>query len=178
MPAWWHVLTLISSGLWLGSLIFFSFLVAPTVFHSLDLENAAKFMRVMFPRYYVFQVILTMTLTGLVAVAAQEGSSGSALDRVFHLGKYAVIPVVAGFLCAMTGRRVLTPNVNEARDARAAAAPDSPEFAAAQKRFDKWHKISVQVNLAAMLAAISFLVLYSMAASGGRTLPPLIAPAG
>ncbi len=152
MPAWWHMLFLISSGLWLGSLIFFSFLVAPTVFHALDLPNAAKFMRVMFPRYYTFQTILTVALTGLLAFA----SSGAAIDGVFYGGRAAVFPVLVGFVCSTLGRRWLTPNVNEARDARAAAAPESPEFAEAQARFSKYHRISVQVNLAAMVAALTF----------------------
>lgn len=166
MPAWWHVLVLVASGLWTGSLIFFSFLVAPTVFTALDLENAARFMRVMFPRYYTFQTVLTVALTGFVAIAAGNGDS---ISRVFHLGRFAVIPVVIGFLCSMIGRRWLTPRVNAARDARALAKPNTPEYAEAQARFDRYHRISVQVNLAAMLAAVTFTVLYAMAASGNLT---------
>lgn len=169
MPAWWHMLVILSVALWIGPLVFFSFMVAPTVFQSLDMEQAAKFMRMMFPRYYAFQVVVVVALTGFVAVAAGTGKA----ETVFHTGRGAVVPVFIGFLCAMLGRRWLTPRVNEARDLRAAAKPDTSEFAEAQKQFSRYHRISVQVNLLAILSAITFTVFYALASA-----PRMFGPAG
>ena len=44
---------LIALGVWLGAMAFFSFGIAPIIFKVLDRESAAKFVRALFPKYYV-----------------------------------------------------------------------------------------------------------------------------
>src|SRR5437867_9422451 len=46
-------LYLVSLALWLGSIIFLSFVVAPTVFKVLKPEDAARLQRALFPKYYL-----------------------------------------------------------------------------------------------------------------------------
>ena len=43
----------------LGAMIFFSFVVAPTTFKLLDEENSRKFIRGIFPFYYLLNLILS-----------------------------------------------------------------------------------------------------------------------
>ena len=43
---------LLSLVCWLGSIIFFSFFVAPVVFKTLDREKAGEIVGIIFPRYY------------------------------------------------------------------------------------------------------------------------------
>ncbi len=43
----------------LGAMIFFSFVVAPTTFRLLDEENSRKFIRGIFPFYYLLNLILS-----------------------------------------------------------------------------------------------------------------------
>ena len=47
---WFYLLTLV---VWIGTIIFFSFVVAPTVFKILKLEDAAKLQRALFPNQAV-----------------------------------------------------------------------------------------------------------------------------
>jgi len=44
----------------LGAMIFFSFVVAPTTFKLLDEENSRKFIRGIFPFYYLLNLILSL----------------------------------------------------------------------------------------------------------------------
>ena len=49
-----------------GSLIFFSVVVAPNVFTSLDQESARKFIRSIFPKLYLYSFFISITITLLV----------------------------------------------------------------------------------------------------------------
>jgi len=42
---------------WIGAILFFSFCVAPIIFKVLEPEQAAKFVRALFPRYYAWLAI-------------------------------------------------------------------------------------------------------------------------
>ena len=48
-----------------GSLIFFSIVVAPNVFVSLDQKSARKFIRSIFPKLYLYAFFISMTITVL-----------------------------------------------------------------------------------------------------------------
>ena len=46
----------------IGSLVFFSSIVAPNTFMSLDEKNARKFIRTLFPKIYTYACILSLIL--------------------------------------------------------------------------------------------------------------------
>src|ERR1043166_1798081 len=60
---WVYLVTL---AVWIGSIAFFSFVVAPTVCKVLKPEDAARLQRALFPRYYL--VGLLCTAIGIVCV--------------------------------------------------------------------------------------------------------------
>ena len=45
-------------SIWSGVIIFFSAVVAPTVFKSLEEREAGVFLRAFFPKYYIFGIVL------------------------------------------------------------------------------------------------------------------------
>ena len=45
-------------SIWSGVIIFFSAVVAPTVFKSLEEREAGVFLRAFFPKYYIFGILL------------------------------------------------------------------------------------------------------------------------
>ena len=49
-----------------GSLIFFSIVVAPNVFISLDQKNARKFIRSIFPKLYLYAFLISITIALLI----------------------------------------------------------------------------------------------------------------
>ncbi len=49
-----------------GSLIFFSIVVAPTTFSSLDQSNSKKFIRTIFPKLYMWSFIISLALAVII----------------------------------------------------------------------------------------------------------------
>ena len=68
-----------------GSLLFFSIVVAPNVFISLDQKSARKFIRSIFPKLYLYAFLISITITLLI---------------IYHGTTYSVIffIVSSGFL--------------------------------------------------------------------------------
>ena len=74
----------------IGSLIFFSIVVAPNVFISLDQKNARKFIRSIFPKLYLWAFLISIIITLLIfshgivySVIFLVISSGFLFSRLF-----------------------------------------------------------------------------------------------
>ena len=65
-----------------GSLIFFSVVVAPNVFISLDQKSARKFIRSIFPKLYLYAFFISTTIALLI---------------IFHEKIYSVIFLIVSF---------------------------------------------------------------------------------
>jgi hypothetical protein len=129
------LIALFSTALLLGGMVFFAALVAPVVFRVLPAEAGGRFLRTLFPRYYVWVI----------------GTAAAAAVALFPLSK-----LDAGIMAAVAAlgvwlRQVLMPRINAASDA--AKAGD----ASAQRPFDRGHRLSVIANLLQMGAAAAVL---------------------
>lgn len=128
-------------GALIGSMLFFAAIVAPTVFHALPAEHAGKFLRRLFPRYYLWGLLLALAcILAALAAEVELAVSGSC------------IAVLAGFVYA---RQILLPAINRARDLDLEGDRD------AHRRFRSLHQQSVLINAAqliVLLAATAYLV--------------------
>lgn len=119
-----------------GGMLFFPSVVAPVVFASLPEAQAGAFLRAMFPRYYVFMIILSL-----------------AAAVMFQLSQGAVVSVEA-VLCLSVSvstfwvRQRLLPRINTARDAQLAGDVKASEA------FDRRHKLSVAINIVQLFALV------------------------
>ena len=118
-----------------GAMVFFPSVVAPTVFKVLDPEPAGRFLRAVFPGYYLFLII-----TSALAAAAHYAKP------LFALGLSLVALSTVGV------RYWLVPRINAWRDA------DLAGDQAARRKFALGHRISVTINLIQMLVVIAILV--------------------
>ena len=92
-----------------GSIVFFSAVVAPVAFVQLDKENASKFIRSIFPWYY-----LLIGLFSLIAVV-------SLAFNKFDIAALMTIVLVG----ALISRQILMPNINKQRDRQLTGATDA-----------------------------------------------------
>ncbi len=124
-------------SLLLGSMLFFAAVVAPTVFRALDAADAGKFLRAIFPRYYLWGIVLSVI---------------ALLVCVFHSPKGAALMalVLAGFVYS---RQLLMPAINSARDRwhESDNAQDKAEFSALHRR-------SVIINVAQMVMLVIIVI--------------------
>lgn len=131
---------------WVGSILFFSFGVAPIIFRVLGAEAGGRFVRALFPRYYAWNVV-----SGAVALPAFLGVP---LAYPEYKGPWVGIQaglILTGIVLFLYCGNTLTPAINAARD-------EGPEGSA---RFDRLHRRSVQLNGVALVLGIVLLVSHA-----------------
>jgi hypothetical protein len=131
---------------WIGSILFFSFGVAPIIFGVLGEQMGGKFVRALFPRYYLWGAI-----AGAIALPAFV--AGPLCYHEFRgpmVGVQALV-ILAGILCMLYGGNSLTPAINQARDAGPAG----------RERFNQLHRRAVRLNGLVLLAGIGLLIAFA-----------------
>ena len=116
----------------IGFMVFFSAVVAQSVFKTLSQKAAGAFLRVLFPRMFIFGLILSLMAS---AVAAYDGVAQMALLSIFVSTGFAI------------NAFVVTPIINKQRDAML----DGDDFAG--KKFKRFHFVSVAIFLAQLIAS-------------------------
>ena len=85
-----------------GSMLFFALAVAPTVFRSLPAEHAGAFLRMLFPRYYLWGIVVALACS-LSAWLSETGGVATGVS-------------LAVLLLFVYARQFLMPAINRARD--------------------------------------------------------------
>jgi Domain of unknown function (DUF4149) len=134
---------LLGLSVWIGEVIFFSFVVAPALFSVLGPAPAGDVVSVIFPRYYALGMgAATLTLASALALGrrATLPRLWTAASAVLALGLVAT--VIAG--------TIVHPRAQQLR-AAAHAAGQAP---ADSEPFQRAHRLAVGLNGAALLAAV------------------------
>ena len=129
-----------------GGIVFFTFVVAPIVFRVLGTEAGGRFVRALFPRYYLWNAILG-------AVALPSFVAGPLCFPEYRgpaVGVQSAI-LLAIILVMLYAGNSLLPQINRARD----------EGPVASDRFERLHRRSVVLNAAAMIGGIGLLVAFA-----------------
>ena len=116
----------------LGIMLFFSFVVAPVTFTTLDEENARKFIRKIFPYYYNVNLVISFLVLIIFIIL-----------KTFSLNFYLILSVTLLFALSSF---ILMPLINKYRD-------ESKE-----KKFKYSHFISVVINFLQMIILVIILI--------------------
>ena len=116
----------------LGIMLFFSFVVAPVTFTTLDEENARKFIRKIFPYYYNVNLIISFLILVFFIIL-----------KKFSLNFYLILLVTLLFALSSF---VLMPLINKYRDT------------SEEKKFKYSHFVSVIINFLQMIILIFILI--------------------
>jgi len=128
-------------GVWLGTIVFFSFVVAPRAFAVLEDDSAGELVNAVFPRYYSIGTAL-----GVVAFVA--GVVRGFLDGFgLYLGLYLGTVGISVFV-ALLSRFYLTPRI---KDADGESEGDA---------FGRYHDASVKLNSVMLVSVIAALVFW------------------
>ncbi|MEM7541872.1 MAG: DUF4149 domain-containing protein [Pseudomonadota bacterium] len=129
------VISLVAVAALFGSMLFFSAVVAPYTFKSLEIDAAGQYIRGFFPWYY--RVIGSLSLiAGLCLALARP------LDATVMFAVAAMTLLAAGWLM---------PRINLYRDQARAGDRD------ANTRFGRLHLASVTINAAQLIAVFGVL---------------------
>jgi hypothetical protein len=144
---------LVALTAWVGSILFFSFGVAPILFPVLGAESGGKFVRALFPRYYLWGAIC-----GAVALPAfVAGPLCFPEYRGPRVGVQALALLGCTLIMLYAGN-ALVPQINRARD----------EGPAGHERFVRLHRRSVGLNALVLVVGLGLLVAFA-SRSGPRT---------
>ena len=125
-------LSIFLSSIVLGIMLFFSFVVAPITFKSLNEENARVFIRKIFPYYYNVNLVISIIIT-LIFV----------FTKSFDLDFFLILSIAILFALS---NYVLMPLINKFRDSNQ------------DKNFKISHFVSVVINFLQMILLIIILV--------------------
>src|SRR5258706_987230 len=147
-------LYLVALSVSIGSIVFFSFFVAPTVFKVLKPEDAARLQRAVFPHYYFVGSVCAVI--GFVAVAVLLARG--AFPTWAALLSLVLLAGIGGADLWM--RQSVMPKMNEVRDRVAAvrASGGKPETSL-DAEWKSMHGLSIAVNSAALLCGLLLLFL-------------------
>ncbi len=116
----------------LGAMIFFSFVVAPTTFKLLDEENSRKFIRGIFPFYYLLNLILSFIASVLFFL-----NQSLSIDFLL-MASICILFTISNF--------ILMPMINKFRDNNE------------DKKFKISHFISVIINFIQLILLVIILL--------------------
>ena len=126
------MLTLVAGAI-LSFMIFFPLVVATSVFKVLDEKQSSKFLRIFFPKYYLYGLVLSAI--GLSLSIYYENK----------LSMLIFLLITVGFVFS---RQVLMPMINKSKDLKD------------ESKFNKLHKFSVFINFLQIIGCILLLVTY------------------
>ena len=139
---------LLSLVCWIGSIIFFSFFVAPVVFKNLEREKAGELVGIIFPRYYMIGYVCGILLLGVLLLAGPETAG---------LKWCAWGIMMLGTVSAGLG---VNPKAKLLKE-KLKVAPES-EKPDLEARFKTLHSLSVKLNAAVLFAGLWLLWLSAM----------------
>ena len=115
----------------LGIMLFFSFVIAPVTFTTLNEENARKFIRKIFPHYYTVNLAISVLVVICFIIL-----------KIFSLDFYLILSVAVLFAVS---NFILMPLINKYRDEKQ------------DNKFKYSHFISVVINFIQMIFLVIIL---------------------
>jgi len=115
----------------LGSLLFFTIIIAPTIFSTLDAKNSRSIIRNIFPKLYTWSIILS--LINLIVVFS-----------IFSVSLWSSLSFLILILYVIS-RQILMPKINILSDTND------------ERRFRKYHSLSVAIFI---IQVILLLIVY------------------
>ena len=128
---------------WLGAIIFFSFLVAPVVFKTLDREKAGELVGIIFPRYYELGYVCGALIFFSFLMVGEVGLKWCAWS-IMILGSG-----IASF--------VINPKAKKIKEQLKSSSQN--EISSLEAKFKALHSLSVKLNALVLFAGLWLLGL-------------------
>ncbi len=145
-----HFIHLLSIVIWIGSIIFFSFIAAPAIFKMLPRETAGDLVAKIFPQYYKLGCLCAVV--ALATLLSLSEGAGSDTGRLVALGLMTLLTFFSAFRVGPKVRLLKA-------DLRAAEGAAREEK---QKQFSRLHGFSMILNMIVLLVGLIFLGLTAL----------------
>ena len=121
-------------SIWVGVIVFFSAIIAPTVFKTLDEKSAGVFLRAFFPKYYLFAIVIGLAVLALIMIFN------------IQMSNILYIAIVSMTILSIISRFMI-PIINNARDMGEKG----------KQKFNRLHAMSVSLNVITLVIGLFFI---------------------
>ncbi|HJM82214.1 MAG TPA: DUF4149 domain-containing protein [Nitrospinota bacterium] len=141
---------LLSISVWIGAIIFFSFVGAPTIFRLLDRSTAGDVVGAIFPQYYTISLVCSFTsLITLILISHRTSYS-------FHAKAGILILLFMG-ATTLCSTYVVWPITRQVKQ-QIRVETDKENLAQLKMKFSKYHGISMLLNMGTLALGVVLLV--------------------
>lgn len=121
-------------SIWIGVIVFFSAIIAPTVFKTLDEKSAGVFLRAFFPKYYLFAIVIGLAALALIMIFNIE------MSNILYIAivSMTILSIISRFMIPM---------INNARDMGEKG----------KEKFNRLHMLSVSLNVITLVIGLFFI---------------------
>ena len=121
-------------SIWTGVIVFFSAIIAPTVFKTLDEKSAGVFLRAFFPKYSLFAIVIGLAALALIMIFNIE------MSNILYIAivSMTVLSIISRFMI---------PIINNARDMGEKG----------KQKFNRLHALSVSLNVITLVIGLFFI---------------------
>ena len=144
----------LSISFWVGSIFFFSFFAAPSIFKILPRETAGDVVSDIFPKYY-----LVAYICGSAAVLASIVLLVIGNHKIAGLHGLRTLALLIMLGLALYAGQSIRPQAVEVRAEMRSVAEDSPNYPELRKSFGKLHKQSVIINSVIFIMGIAIVYI-------------------
>ena len=130
--------------IWIGSIIFFSFFGAPSIFKVLDRELAGKVVGDIFPKYWMIGYICSTTVLGTLLLLRKYGTANTTV-RIVIVSVMIMVVFITGLGIGTKAKRI---------KAQMYATEDAVEREEIRKKFMKIHGVSMAMNMTVLLLGL------------------------
>jgi uncharacterized membrane protein len=145
----WLSLYNVVLALWVGGMSIFTFLVAPAIFKSYGKDMASDIVGHIFPRYFLYDLILAAVALALFFLITVE--------RKAFASRLSLVLLAAALIVNLFIVFKLYPEAVKAKQEVTSFERESPE-SPARKKFTRLHALSATLNLFLLLDGIALLI--------------------
>lgn len=138
---------LLSIVIWLGGMVFFSYVAAPAAFKVLERQTAGDFVGVVFPKYFFMGYVASLILLITLYFIARNNLAAVRAPLII-MAVLVGLSFVHGMVIGPKARSIKAEYRN---------LPDGPEKTALKKSFGKIHGVSAVLNLVVVLLCLVYL---------------------
>lgn len=155
MTALLRFVHLLALGVWVGSVVFFSFVTAPALFGALPRDLAGRTVSAIFPRYYALGGACgALALLSGLLLGARQAAWGRLLAA-----EMALLLLMTGIV--VYAGRVVLPQAGRARLALP-SLEGTPAYGDAKARFNALHRRSVLLNGTVLVLGVVSIALVAL----------------
>jgi uncharacterized membrane protein len=157
-------LEMLALSLWVGGIVFLSFIVAPSAFRMLPAHEAGALVGVTLTRLHLLGYFAALLFLGVRVIGALLAPPSDSFSRAAMLVRPVMLVVLVMFLLTVVSQQGVRPRIDAARAEMIATSGTvelAPKDSPLRAEFNRLHRLSVHLEGAVLLLGLAAMFLTS-----------------